>query len=574
MANLSQINDANRGDSAQSGVQYWGDLYLIPPLMLEVCFQTLQQIGCDPIVCKEEADGLVARMAHEYSGYAVSKDSDMHIYPRTGKGYIPLDELSIIRQGNKCTVSASIYQPAILSAFLHVKLDMMPLLGVLLGNDYLDHQLVRGPVTDWCTDQGFRCKNNMSNWPRFVAEFLRRTIPDDTDDDKVIQLVTESLKSLIAKNGATEAQLDIVESAILGSVRQYDPLSPYLPPSAQQIETKEILDLKRKSRHLTNLSAANEFWTNIFIEDLDKASSWKVSRYLRQCLYTLVLQDQQAVQPAVTEYIREKHHIRTENVQGLSRKIFLELAGNPDLTIKQLLRDTAAKRRILLQMHFAADKEVQRRVDQLDTRLQPLVLCLRYFIHQTAHPPGDYVETRLKDYEVLGLLTGCIRSLAAAAVVGKTAREPEARPRPPLKKRSIHITTQFQSVILCSHLLAQVLGIPHWDQDALLTQVYDGLHVHTCLNLARRGVSAERILRDVDSHAKRMYDLCYSATVYGLKDDIEYSNCIEDTNDFKSTRRKRANNPVCHSSKKATMQSSRNGANMFDILSFGCNFDG
>lgn len=564
MANISQINNANRGDSAESGVQYWGDLYLIPPLMLEVCFQTLQQIGCDPIVCEAEADELVAQAAHEYSGYVVSKDSDMHIYPRTGKGYIPLDELTISCQGKKCNVSASVYRPQLLSELLHVKLDMMPIIGVLLGNDYLDYQLVRGPITDWCAEQGFRCKNNMSNWPRFVAEFLRRIVPDNIAADKVIELVTENLKDLMARNGATEAQLGNLETAILESVRQYDPLSPYLPRTPEQAtKTKETLDLKRKSRHLTNLAATNEFWTNIFIEDLEKASSWKVSRLLRQYLYTLVLHDRQDDEsPRVTEYIREKRHIHTEPVQGLWPQ---EFAENPTSIIQQ---DAVTRRKILLQMHFAVNEQVQQRLNQLDANLQPLVLCLRYFIHQTARATDD----RLKDYEIVGLLTGCIRSLAP--ILGKTAKVPELLPRsnpPPLKKRNIHITTQFQTVILCSHLLAQALCLPFWDKDALLTQVYDGLHVHACLNLARRGVSAERILKDFGSHVQDVFDSCYSATMYGLKGDVEYSDCIEDA---KRTRRKRCSNAGSQSSKKATMQTSRGGPNMFDILSFGCNFDG
>ncbi|KAI7853161.1 PIN domain-like protein, partial [Circinella umbellata] len=247
LAHLDQIN--NNLKTQESGIQHAGDMYLIPPLMLEVCLQTIRDLGLNPIVCQGEADGRVVKLADEYQGYVISKDSDMHVYPHIGKGYIPLNTLSIFSQVNNddddddddaqdkinisySTVKATIYHPEQLASFLHLNnVALLPLLGALLGNDYLDPQLVRYPIMEWCSSRNMTVKNKLSYWPKCVAEYLRDTCNNKGDDLPDLILVAENLKALIIKsreNNSTASTLDGLEQALITSIYRYDPESVLL----------------------------------------------------------------------------------------------------------------------------------------------------------------------------------------------------------------------------------------------------------------------------------------------------------------------------------------------------------
>ncbi|KAI9320861.1 PIN domain-like protein, partial [Dichotomocladium elegans] len=169
LSNLDNINASLRR-SASNEPQIPNELFLLPPLMLDVCIQTLREMGIRVIICTGEADGHVVNMAHNQDGYVLSKDSDMHVYPHSGKGYIPLNTLSISNDA----VTATVYHPRALASLLNLDVALLPLFGTLLGNDYLDAKLVRMPIIEWCSERGFQCRSKTAFWPKFVAEFLHK----------------------------------------------------------------------------------------------------------------------------------------------------------------------------------------------------------------------------------------------------------------------------------------------------------------------------------------------------------------------------------------------------------------
>ncbi|KAI9485036.1 PIN domain-like protein, partial [Zychaea mexicana] len=234
LAHLDQINNNLR--TQESGIQHAADMYLIPPLMLEVCLQTIRDLGLDPVVCQGEADGRVVRLADECQGYVVSKDSDMHVYPHIGKGYIPLNTLTIYSEvsdnshsHSNSTVKGTVYHPRRLASLLQLNsVALLPVFGAILGNDYIDPQLVRYPIMEWCSSRNMPVKNKISYWPKCVAEYLR-----DMGSDLDLVGIADNLKALIGKareynTAATAAAVDGLEEALVSSVYRYDPESTLL----------------------------------------------------------------------------------------------------------------------------------------------------------------------------------------------------------------------------------------------------------------------------------------------------------------------------------------------------------
>ncbi|KAI9251434.1 hypothetical protein BDA99DRAFT_202223 [Phascolomyces articulosus] len=673
MAHLDQIN-ANL-KTQESGIQHAADMYLIPPLMLEVCLQTIRDLGLNPIVCRGEADGHVVQLADKYQGYVVSKDSDMHVYPRIGKGYIPLNTLSIFSQINEeeihsnsnsnnditisySTVKATVYHPQRLASLLKLEnVELLPLLGAILGNDYLDPQLVRYPIMEWCSSQNMPVKNKLGYWPKCVAEYLRETCALDEKENNLPDLVAvaDNLKTVITKtreNNSTAAALDGLGQALITSIYRYDPesalLSGHSCPKVQEEKEEEqqhtlpesISELGKMSRSIIDCLVTRTFWATLFIEDFQKESSWIISRSLRQCLYTLLLSnntkhDEQIVPssgqlppPQVKEYIREKHHIADMDIPGLPIKDILDYASSN--SIQHILNDAQASDQLLYHMHYSNDKKVQDLLTALDNHyLQSFVLCLRYLIGESAHQ-----GTPLKNYDVVGLLVGMMMASSSSVLLPSSVctdthqknnekkgpnnnsmkkwseHNRDGNTRPALKKQVLHLTAQYQSVVFCSHLLSQVLHCntpQHLRGKASLEHMYNGVNMHHYLQLARRGANIGSLLGG-PSRAHELGGLFWKlhrATTLGLTDKMEQiydyripsthvnSNASSTQEDWLQPRniKKRSNSHnnsneasfgkntkrlATTKNKKASSSSNHNkkgGNNIFDVLSFGCNFD-
>ncbi|KAG0171878.1 hypothetical protein DFQ28_006579 [Apophysomyces sp. BC1034] len=545
IGNLSQINQSNRGANTENAIQYCSDLFLIPPLTLEVCAQTLRGLGVTVRICHGEADGEVVQLAHQLNGYVVSKDSDMHVYPHVGKGYIPLDSLVI-----SSSIVATVYHPQALASLLQINIDMLPLFGTLLGNDYLDVQVVRFPIMHWCAEQGINCKR----WPKYVAEFLRKTGDN-------ISAIANALRPILLKSGmsAKQEKANMLEEWIAASVNRYTDLRE--ATSEETYRSRQILDIME----------TKTFWSSIFLEDLDCEASWIISRPLRQGLYTVMGLSEEAP-ISVTEYIREKQHLEDNNVAGLSLDEIVKLLGRT-VALDTLKHDAEFRKEFFFRLHSSHPADVE----HMAPALHPLILSLRYLIHQSATR-----GTKLANHEVIALIVAGFKSLAPVSSV-EVPQRTGAGP-PVLKTRSLHLTSQLQSVFYSSYLLDQALDMSIY-KPGVLAHIYDGIEVHYQLQIARQGASVGKMLAGASTECLQLVAEVYRSVMNNLEDFVTVVFDYNKTDWLKPGVLKKSGQKTGSSKDRVTKRPqvkgkktngtplARAGANAFDVLSFGCQFE-
>ncbi|KAI8089578.1 uncharacterized protein BX664DRAFT_386044 [Halteromyces radiatus] len=538
---LSHINNANKVHLrlfTLEGPQYSSDLYVIPPLTIEVCMQTLRELDVSVLTCMEEADGVATQLAQETQGYVVSKDSDMHIYPDCGKGYIPLDSLEISSLYTNdqhhdddddhdipLIISATIYQPKVLANLLGLELKMLPLFGTLLGNDYLDIQVIKYPIMTWCSKNvGWNKQNTISHWIKNVAEFIRQMNHMSESSSSIISTIMSQLKPIILESGMSKKNqiVNTLEDMILASVKRYDPQHSLLTSSQQQIDISSIhIAPKQYSRQILDLSITHSFWAGVFLEDVQQLSSWYLSRSLRQAMYGWMNMDK------INEYVREKQHLACDTVSV--RTI------DHDHDQQQLLH-------LFLHHHHVSPTMKMWMDSKIAKPLHPLVICLRYFVQESLNTGQP-----LANHEVVALLVASMVDLVPTTLPDEFSRadgptdlillssyyrdtnqqrqqqqKEDGIKIPPLRKRSIQLSTQWQHTLLSSHFLAQVLLYndsnfdQHFNQTGVLATLYNGLVVHTCLQMGRLGASMGRMM--LGASTKWMY---LFGTLYDMITSLE-----------------------------------------------------
>ncbi|KAG2211196.1 hypothetical protein INT47_006315 [Mucor saturninus] len=581
--NLKQINSSNKNvEQRHNGIQYYGDLYLIPPLTLEVVIQTLRELKVEVEICEGEADGKVVALAIEKNAYVISQDSDMHIYPQVGKGYISFELLNLPTntggEEQQQVITAGVFHPERLASLLNLSPNLLPLFGTLLGNDYLDSDLVRYPIGQWCSERGVPMMNKQNGWPKVVAEFIKRNC---TDDKNAIKNVVGQLKPIISKSSMKlrEEKAAGLEHQIIESISRYDPCSPLLPEPGkntidQVTDTMDILKQLQHhsmglSRQVMDVIQNKTFWTSVFIEDIEREFSWDVSRSLRQGLYgsimALLSRETKEVTPIIVqEYVREKHHLEVLSVTG-------GVITDTDATASEKF----------YRFHISHGNK---HLASFDPILHPLILCLRYMIH---HCSQSIADGRLCNHEVIAIIIATIRSLAPT--LGFTQEEVpiSAAGTPALKKRTIHLSAQFQSIIYSSYLLSQVLDMADYlHSPNVIANMYHGLYFHHYMEAARCGASIGKMLSGVSPKFSGLFCSVYKSVMLDLNNDVQdiYDYDIVTTaleewtiSDSKpkrlnATGKSSSNRP--EKKKKSSKKPSENrSTNAFNVLSFGCNFD-
>ncbi|KAI8369453.1 uncharacterized protein BYT42DRAFT_584532 [Radiomyces spectabilis] len=577
--NLQQINDINKSDQADANILYHGDMYLIPPLNLEICLRTIRDMGVTTMVCNGEADSLVARMAQENNGYILSKDTDMHVYPHVGKGYIPLDSLTVTETG----VTADVYHPDQLSFILKIEKHILPLFGTLLGNDYLNVETVKPPITLWCINAGHLVKGqSIKHWPKCVIEFLKHVKgqPIDTMVDSIV----DQLRPLILKSNVEgrHKKAESLKQCITSSIQRYDPESPLISTEAP-VPRSGCFSPWQLSRHILDIKFTQMLWSGIFVEDLRRESSWIISRHLRQCIYALLLRNS----GPVIEYFRQKRHLTSEPVLPIQLDTIQPI--NPidsDFTSEHLLGDRLSCQSLYASMHHTDHTQFSS-IDH-GSIIYPIVACIRYLALHLA-PTAD----KLTNAEVMGLLVSTLKSIAP--LLGFTTHDVPVRHfgKPSLKRKAMHLTAQYQSVLYCSYLLAQTLNLSHFEMPGLLANLYNGLSIHHHLQLARQGASLKKFLAGVSPRFVKFVLSVYTEATRGFTEDGTLNISVHYTEAASAPPKATATpaEPRGPINKKRAKERSMDGAqkrdgqpklaktqtgngNMFDVLSFGCSFDG
>ncbi|KAI8383016.1 hypothetical protein BD560DRAFT_444121 [Blakeslea trispora] len=577
--NFGQINTSNKDSiDRHNGIQYYGDLFLIPPLTLEVVIQTLRELNIRVKICQAEADSEVVILANEKNAYVVSQDSDMYVYPCIGRGYISFDLLKIPlnKDGISSHISAGVYHPERLSAMLNLETCFLPLVGTLLGNDYLDVDSIRPLISQWCSTENIPAtKNSSIGWPKLVAELIKKSLSNHKSD--VIQNIAKQLNIVAAKSNL-KSKVTIVsalQDRMIDSILRYDLNSPllkcvtkdvYSSAIEQQPATRESLAFRGQSdnfsRQLLDVIENRTFWTSIFLEDIEREHSWDVSRLLRQHIYTTILRQidgdnrntgSESID-MVKEYIRVKHHL--EGIQVITNDV-----SHPTLDFYML--------------HQSPKESLA----DLDTATHPLILCMRYLIF---HCSRSIKNGRLHNYEVVGMLISGMRSLAAIITgLSKDDTAPEID-TPKLKKRCVHLSAQFQSVLCSSYLLSQILDISDYMQSPhVLANLYNGVYFHYYIELARNGTSIGKMLTGTSKAFKLLFFSVYEAVMADLESEVQVvfdyrlesngDNLLEQKPKRVQSKKQESNRP--EKKKKPLAKNHGRNANAFNVLSFGCTFD-
>ncbi|XP_077295610.1 single-strand DNA endonuclease protein asteroid [Arctopsyche grandis] len=114
------------------------DLMIFPLLLRDVFFHVMTTMKIKFIICEWEADQDIAIVARYLNAPVLSYDSDFYIY---NVSYVSLNSINlkspvIIHEG-KSVLNCFICRPGDFAKKFRLKLELLPLLSTLLGNDYV-----------------------------------------------------------------------------------------------------------------------------------------------------------------------------------------------------------------------------------------------------------------------------------------------------------------------------------------------------------------------------------------------------------------------------------------------------
>ncbi|KAI8073155.1 hypothetical protein BC940DRAFT_290668 [Gongronella butleri] len=584
MSHLSTINQSNKGDAWALGPQYRPDQFLIPPLAMEACLQAIRGVqGVRVLISQGEADMSLAQLAHRVQGYVVSKDSDMHVVPACGRGYIPIDALSIENE----VIKATTYRPDALAALLQLPSPaMLPVLGSLVGNDYVTGPAVASAVLRAWADlhPGQKPRPGQLHVPKYAADLLNHVANRDLGATNGPEKLIPSVMVLLTPFLPASHDAADVLATIYHSILVYDPSSPYVPahvqrPADQPAFFDENGNQGRKlppSRLVQDVLSTQTFWASVFLEDLQQPTASVISQPLRHALYAWLRVDR------VAEHVRERQHLACVSTDTPLNRFNVSVQP----------RD----------FYFTAHNTTPPFATSSYPYFASVVMCLRFYIINASH-----LGRPLANHEVVALIVATLAAAAAPEDLPMALRASLTGPViPSLKKRSIHVAAEWQQILLHSYTLGSALGCCNAALGARaavridLAAMYNGLHVHLCLQMGRLGASIGRMLdgaapalaqqfddvyraavlaEHLDARITRIFDYKFSdkpskpwlkSRILSKQDPAATSSIAPPAPGGNSTKKKKDKRVKTTASASAPAAAA---ANPFNILSFGCQFE-
>lgn len=112
---------------------------VLPILSRQVFKQVVNELGVPLSQCISEADFEIASLAHQWKCPVLTSDSDFYIFDLPG-GYLPMAYFeweNVCRHGAECHILARRFTVnRFCSHFNHMNKQLLPLLAVIIGNDY------------------------------------------------------------------------------------------------------------------------------------------------------------------------------------------------------------------------------------------------------------------------------------------------------------------------------------------------------------------------------------------------------------------------------------------------------
>jgi hypothetical protein len=568
LRNMQWLTGKDTKASRRSTAQVSHQLFVIPLLALDACVQALQHHSVAFEFCEDEADGEVARQARNASGFAISKDSDFFIYNLGDAKYIPLDMLSIVSG----SVSAISYSFSKIAEHFGLEPKMMPVFASMLGNDYLPAGLFKSAILAQ-HDEG---KPISKNWFNRTAAFLNYHSKDAASIDEVLDRMISSISSLPQDFTAQE----LLETMRV-SIRQYDPQSEISSSLLRPITEIPINEAfwsiaKRRYKHgqcsykILDVIRNRKFWCTPFVEDMDRESSWIVSRNLRQWVYSIIFgQESKKFMPVeVFEYVRHANHVGKDIVETLPISELAEISNLPSLTLSTISSvETALP--LFLQLH-QCDRQL------LDQKLHPTILfiiaILRYLIHYAAIPFGTTQTVyKFSNHEIVAIIVSTIVSLSSILWPDQPSPTISLSASSLPTRRGLQITAQLQTTILSSYLLAQVLSLDDYlFQPPSLGQYYNGQILHHYLRNAKGGATIERMVGKQPAISSMCHKVLDAVMAEWRNDEVQIVFQYDQTANERKKSQNGSKKGSSNMKKQKIFKSSPAEDNMFNVLSSGC----
>ncbi|KAG0234096.1 hypothetical protein BGW41_001233 [Actinomortierella wolfii] len=367
----------------------------------------------------------------------------------------------------------------------------------------------------------------------------------------ILSEILEERRGLYPKE--SQEDRDELQQAMLDSMAQYSAIGQPIDVSSSSLSTlagseqmREAFRTGQFSFKLMDVVSNGMFWCTPFLEDTDRESAWLVSRELRRWVYGILGLNLASLLPVapvdgdnehfeengqsstydprrmkeVVEYVRRGDHLSSEIVNVASRaelehllnvdKQDIDMDSPSPFATQNVLPPSALsteERTTVFLRILGADTP---RVRKLSRHCMVLAATLRYLVTSLAHSRTRSANAPMANYEVIAFVASALLTLekysapsqdhhdaasmslssaleGALLVKGLHAHNDEP---PPITKRSLHLSTQFQHTLGSVLLLANALYL----DDILppLCALFDGLLFQQILALARGGSSVEQ----------------------------------------------------------------------------------
>jgi hypothetical protein len=567
LKNMAWLARKDTNSDPRSTAEVSQHLFVIPPLALDVCVQALRHDSIEFQFCDGEADGEVARQAREVKGYAVSRDSDFFVYNLGGAAYIPLDMLTILPE----SVSAMAYYTSKIAAHFALEVSYMPIFASIIGNDYLSGDLFRAAVRVHADKVDTQVSKSLF---KRTASFLSFHAKNSDSIEDILFCIVNAIPDL-PKDIARQELLQTMQE----SIRQYDyPQNDSDVTRSEEIEhpsdsktfwlaTSDRFRNGRYSFKILDVVQSRKFWCIPFVEDLDRESSWMISRQLRQWMYSIVVSPVQGHSPPVTitEYIRHAHHLGQDIVVTMDISELISIA-KLDTVHRANISSFENSLPLFLRLHQCNPESVLRQ--SLQPSILSLIAILRYLIHNAASPFGDHqIVQKFSNHEIVAIIVSTITSLASILWPDQPSPTLNLSASLPTR-RGLEIAAQLQTTLLSSYLLAQALDLDNYlYPPPSLSQYFNGQSLHHYLRNAKGGATIEKMV----GKRPAINSLCHQVLNMVMAGWQENEVEIIFQYNQKSGERKKNPNSEANNRKTLKKKAKTSGsANMFNVLSSGC----
>lgn len=271
-----------------------------PVLTMEIFIEVMQDMKINFVIAKKEADLAVAALANKINCPVVSLDSDFFL-TNVIQGVIKLNSVLYAPK-------TLLYKRSYLADHLQLSETMLPMLGVILGNDYSTEQLLR-QIQQSC---GGACGRSISSRVTSICNYLRKfTCMDNVMDD------------ICSRNKENEMALREEMSTILREFdvdteqEECDAMFPMLIKQKTSVKQLDCVDISSREEYVYNMCSIGllppfavdictkgTHFVKIQCEIYERKASSELSTELRCYIYAILLATSPEDQICVKEFRR------------------------------------------------------------------------------------------------------------------------------------------------------------------------------------------------------------------------------------------------------------------------------